>query len=103
MRSRLRLLPDGSLLGLSMRRAVVEYDWDGNLVWEYKIDGGFAHHDVERLDNGNTLFPVLLKGERSDDLFEVDREGLLVWHWRAADHLAEHFDRKRRGESGNFR
>ena len=102
MRSRVRLLPDGSLLGLSTHNAVVEYDWDGNLVWEYKIEGGFAHHDVERLESGNTLFPVLLKGERSDDLFEVDREGRRVWHWRAADHLVERSDGKRRGESRNF-
>ena len=70
-KSRLRLLEDGSLLGLSLRKAVVEYDWDGNLAWEYNVEGGFAHHDVVRLENGNTLFPVLLDGRSSDDLFEV--------------------------------
>ena len=101
LRSRIRLLPDGSLLGISTGKAVVEYDWDGNLVWEYEIEGGFAHHDVVRLENGNTLFPALLKGKRSDHLFEVDRKGRRVWHWRAAEHLAEDFERSR-ADSVNF-
>ena len=38
LRSRIRLLPDGSLLGISTGKAVVEYDWDGNLVWEYESE-----------------------------------------------------------------
>lgn len=32
---------------------IVELDWDGKLVWEYWH--ALAHHDFERLPNGNTL------------------------------------------------
>ena len=30
-----------------------EYDWDGNLVWEYEDE--MQHHDARVLDNGNML------------------------------------------------
>lgn len=33
--------------------AIVELDWDSNLVWEYRDP--MLHHDFERLPNGNTL------------------------------------------------
>ena len=33
IKSRLRLLDNGSLLAIALGRGVVEYDWDGNLVW----------------------------------------------------------------------
>ncbi len=33
---------------------IQEYDWDGNLVWEYKNE--LIHHDLVRLENGNTMF-----------------------------------------------
>ncbi|MDX1440768.1 MAG: aryl-sulfate sulfotransferase, partial [Rubricoccaceae bacterium] len=32
---------------------IIELDWDGNVVWEYWH--ALAHHDFERLANGNTL------------------------------------------------
>ena len=34
-----------------------EYDWDGNLIWEYDYESAthMAHHDVERMPNGNWL------------------------------------------------
>ena len=36
---------------------IEEYDWDGNLVWEYEYasDLYFAHHDFATLPNGNVL------------------------------------------------
>ena len=36
--------------------AILELDWDGNLVWAYR--NPMVHHDFERLPNGNTLVPV---------------------------------------------
>lgn len=33
--------------------ALIEQDWDGNTVWEYRNDQ--QHHDFVRLDNGNTV------------------------------------------------
>ena len=33
--------------------AILELDWDGNVVWEHRND--MLHHDMERLPNGNTM------------------------------------------------
>ncbi len=61
------LLPNGNLLrGLrydnkvpfgGMTGCLQEIDWDGNVVWEYKIydDEHLSHHAFERLPNGNTM------------------------------------------------
>jgi hypothetical protein len=87
IKSRVRLLPDGSLLGLAFGRAVVEYDWDGKPAWEFHVDDAIPHHDVIRLANGDTLVLVLRDGENADTLLEVDRAGKVVWTWRALDHL----------------
>jgi hypothetical protein len=35
--------------------AIVELDWDGNVVWRH--DDRFLHHDCLRLPGGNTLVP----------------------------------------------
>lgn len=80
-----------------------EYDWEGNLVWEY-IDHG-QHHDFRRLANGNTLYigweempperarllrggvegTESAKGGRvySDYLREVTPSGQTAWEWHA--------------------
>jgi hypothetical protein len=71
-----------------------EYDWDGNLVWEYQNE--LLHHDMVRLENGNTLFleyveiPAELEKQVkggfkkpreklppliADDIVEIDPEG----------------------------
>ena len=44
------LLPRG---GRTVSGAILELDWDGNVVWEYRYP--LLHHDFERLPNGNTL------------------------------------------------
>src|SRR5210317_188788 len=63
------LLPDGHLLHASFIKGggggtgggeggrIEEYDWEGNLVWEFDYhdrDYG-THHDIEPLPNGNIL------------------------------------------------
>lgn len=82
-----------------------EYDWEGNVVWEY-VDHG-QHHDFRRLPNGNTVYlgwepmpedrarRVLggvpgsesAKGGKiyNDYLREVDAAGRVVWEWHAYD------------------
>jgi outer membrane protein assembly factor BamB len=87
-KSRLRLLPNGNLLAVGLGRAVVEYDWDGNLVWQHRIEGEIPHHDVIRLANGNTLLVLRSKKRPTDDLVEVTPEGEVAWKWEAAVHLA---------------
>ncbi|MCB9030771.1 MAG: aryl-sulfate sulfotransferase [Deltaproteobacteria bacterium] len=114
--TRARLLPNGNLLvvhgskwGLnhepwkSLRATVREYDWNGKIVWEYTASD-IIHHDVQRLENGNTIFPVreIVPEEakskikdsnrremeiRSDKIVEVSPTGKVVWEWSAHEHL----------------
>jgi hypothetical protein len=63
------LLPNGNILrgaAVNDRFAVYfggssgsvqELDWNGNVVWEYKMNSpqGFYHHAFDRMPNGNTL------------------------------------------------
>jgi hypothetical protein len=86
LKSRVRLLPDGSLLGIGLGRQIVEYDWEGRETWVFRTPGAIPHHDVLRLANGHTLVLLLREGEGTDTLLEVDRAGKVVWTWRAAEH-----------------
>jgi hypothetical protein len=79
---------------------IVEFDWDGNIVWEH-IDH-LQHHDFRRKPNGNTVYaawnkqtdpevwksiPGGMEGTEHDGAIytdvirEVDPEGNLVWEW----------------------
>lgn len=87
VKSRLRLLTDGSLLGIALGRGVVEYDWEGNRIWEYEAEHGFAHHDVIRLTNGNTVTLIRPDEGRFDDILEIDRAGKVVWRWHSGDYM----------------
>ena len=114
---RATLLQDGHIAVMQGTKAR-EYDWDGNLVWEYEVPGGpypgtgypsvgFIHHDLQRLPNGNTIFlyhdevsEVYKKSVRDpatrskriigDCVLEVNKDGEIVWEW----HLHEHLDLK---------
>ena len=113
--SRARLLEDGSVLVqrggmMDTDSCVQEYDWDGNLVWDYthsynprpELLG--LHHDVFRKANGNTLMicrvPIpddLTKRTRdavyhdmtlyADAILEVNRDREIVWEWMAHEHV----------------
>jgi hypothetical protein len=104
------LLPNGHLLflgnlGESEDMTLMEFSWDGEIVWEYqKLT---LHHDFARLPNGNTLVLGLevvppeisakviggIPGTERDgnmwsDIFaEITMEGDLVWEWRLFEHL----------------
>ncbi len=84
-----------------------EVDWDGTVTWEHKETA--VHHDVVRLPNGNTVFPVWVemppevdKAVRGgyvrpkeklppllgDDIVEIDAKGKEVWRaktWQLFD------------------
>jgi hypothetical protein len=89
IKSRVRLLPDGSILGLAFGREVVQYDWDGRQTWSFSTGDAIPHHDVIRLANGGTLVLVLRDGETADTLLEVDRAGKVVWTWKAIERLGK--------------
>lgn len=86
---------------------ITELDYGGRVVWEYNpgttIDqfpfGGF-HHDLLRLENGNTmaLASVLVDGSAvstkqliDDCIIEVNPSGEIVWAWYTFQH-ADQFD-----------
>ena len=93
---------------------IEEYDWDGQLVWQYFYSDTteFQHHDFTVLPNGDILFiaaEVISKAEAlalgrapaklldgylaADKLVEVRPEGFsggeVVWQWRAIDHIVQ--------------
>ena len=111
------LLPNGSLLwsgeteigprpGGGKGGLLREYNWDGDVLWEYQDNN--QHHDFRRLKNGNTLYigweqmpkdaqARMLGAENgsedqdgitwSDYLREVDADGYTVWEWHACSDM----------------
>ena len=89
---------------------IMEYDWDGNLVWEY--EDPTLHHDFCRMPNGNTmvlgweLVPPEIQskvqggvpnseppgGLWCDYFREVSQEGNTIWEWHAYQHLDPEMD-----------
>lgn len=92
-------------------------DWDGNLIWEYKLVNftHCLHNDIEPLPNGNILMivwerisdeeaifagcnPDLIRigGFRIDYIIEVEpiypKGGNIVWEWHIWDHLIQDYD-----------
>ncbi len=96
---------------------IQEFDWDGNLVWEfeYSDEDHCQHHDIEPMPNGNIL---VLAWERKDEdqVFDAGRDteslgqdelwpdhivevrpegaggGAIVWEWHVWDHLIQDVD-----------
>lgn len=94
-----------------------EFDWDGNLVWDFRFgdEDHRPHHDAIKLPNGNALMIVWekktkeeaaaagrrpeLTGDRdlqADCLIEVKptgkTTGQVVWEWHLWDHLVQDYD-----------
>jgi hypothetical protein len=82
-----------------------EYDWHGNVLWEYRDDN--QHHDFRRRETGNTLYlgweamrpeaAARVQGGQpgtehegvvyGDYVREIDARGTTVWEWHAQDDL----------------
>jgi hypothetical protein len=74
---RIDVLPNGHVLIPEMdNNRVVEYDADGQSVWEAALDQPIA---AMRLPNGNTLVTLM----RENRAVEVDRAGKEVWQFKA--------------------
>ena len=94
-----------------------EYDWDGNLIWDYKLatEKELLHHDIEIMPNGNVLAicyeartpeesvaagrdpkRVLKAGLWIDKIVEIKptkpNGGEIVWEWDMWDHLVQDLD-----------
>jgi hypothetical protein len=95
-----------------------EFDWDGNVVWDFKYHSAqrMPHHDAIKLPNGNVLIicwemieeeeaiaqgvpPETVKDShlQPDCLVEIEptgpTTGEVVWEWRSWDHLIQDYDR----------
>ncbi len=77
-------------------------DWDGKVLWQggSKAPGGglHQHHDWATLPNGNVLALGSLHhaisgfGNRmmfDDVIYEMNKDGDIVWKWTASEHLNE--------------
>ena len=102
------LLPIG---GRTVAGAILELDWDSNVVWEYRYP--LLHHDFERLPNGNTLVltwelmpedmvPKVKGGHGSeaghhgmlgDTVREITPSGEVVYEWNSWEFLDFEEDR----------
>jgi hypothetical protein len=84
---RIDVLPNGHVLIPEMENnRVVEYDAEGQAVWEVSIDQPIA---AVRLANGNTLITLM----RQNRAVEVDRAGKEVWQFKADTRVTRAFRR----------
>ncbi len=94
-----------------------EYDWDGNLLWDFKYanEKELIHHDIEVLPNGNIL-AIAFEVKSPEEALEAGRDphiipkaglwpdkiieikptkpsgGEIVWEWHMWDHLIQDKD-----------
>lgn len=97
--ARARLDRKGRLLVMGIDNAIKVYDWDGHLIWRYRLasEGDIPHHDVIWLANGGVMVLAQVEASRDDYLLKVSRGGGVVWEWRFSEHLDAAFpDRDRR-------
>ncbi|WP_158784773.1 aryl-sulfate sulfotransferase [Pantoea sp. BAV 3049] len=82
-----------------LNASVAEVDWQGKVVWQWGSQQSpvHQHHEMRRLDNGNTLildaqlrklpgfdYPII-----DNSIDEVSPQGRVVWHWSAGDNLEQ--------------
>ncbi len=109
---RCRLRPDGHLLYVGPDKTIIEYDWDGKVVWTHEGIGSM--NDMRWLPNNNRLllahdplpeefqkqvkdveiapwWPLRKRGSEekqlSGDIYEVTPDKKVVWEWHAYNHL----------------
>jgi hypothetical protein len=84
---RLEVLPNGHVLIPEMdNNRVVEYDADGQSVWEAAIDQPIA---AVRLPNGNTVVTLM----RENRAVELDHAGKEVWQFKSDSRVTRAFRR----------
>jgi phosphatidylethanolamine-binding protein (PEBP) family uncharacterized protein len=115
VRAGLVMVPGGTGGGEGGR--IEEYDWDGNLVWEFELatTERQLHHDFKVMPNGHILAlmverktkdqalaagfdPALMRDSEvvPDAVVEIEpmgtKGGRIVWEWHVWDHLIQDFD-----------
>lgn len=102
--------PDSPLQFGGLGGELMEFDWNGKLLWKY--EDLYMHHDFQRLPNGNTVYlrwvktpddiarkvkggipGTELEGVMWSDAFrEITPEGKVVWEWNGYEHLDPEMD-----------
>jgi hypothetical protein len=101
----------GRILGDKESNDLSVVDWDGNVIWTYKMAG--VHHDFQRegnpvgyyvpgmdpfIDKGKTMILANLMVQNNkvsdkllcdDVIIEVDHDGKELFRWLASDHINE--------------
>jgi len=86
--ARARLNRQGRLAVIGRGNLIEEYDWDGNLTWDFRTPkGDLTHHDLIQLANGNYLVLATKRRTAWPYLSEVNAKRKVVWRWRSEDHL----------------
>jgi len=116
VRAGLVMVPGGTGGGEGGR--IEEYNWDGNLVWEYDLatTERQLHHDFKVMPNGHILAlmverktreqalaegfdPTLMRDNEivPDAVVEIEptgtKGGRIVWEWHVWDHMIQDFDK----------
>jgi hypothetical protein len=125
------LLPNGHIVRAGMLRVqggtgggeggrLEEYDWDGNLVWEFNhaTRDYQLHHDFKPMPNGHILALMVERKSREeaiaagfdarlmrndflvpDAVVEIEpigpKGGRIVWEWHVWDHLIQGLDKSK--------
>ena len=73
MGGNIEVLPNGRVLApLYTQNSIVEFDWNGNKLWQAKVNRPTA---ITRLSNGHTLVTCGLDSR----VLEIDQSGKEVW------------------------
>lgn len=64
---------------------IFEVNKSGKIVWQY-LDSG-SSHDVDRLDNGNTIWVRAWVEQGEPHVIEVNSRGETVWKWDGLSNL----------------
>ncbi len=76
-------LASGNVLFSVPDLGIYEVDRDGNIQWS--LPDGMASHDIDRLDNGNTLYARTWAAKGQAQVVEVDPDGNEVWAWTGVE------------------
>ena len=63
---------------VAAEKGAYEIDRSGSIIWSYS---GKVSHDIDRLDNGNTILNYAWGPKGDAKIVEVDSNGRVVWTW----------------------
>ena len=108
----IRKMENSSFMSGGIGGGIEEYNWEGELIWEYTYANKnvHQHHDIEPLPNGNILILAWEKKTANEaenmgatnlnteeiwpeHIIELEKEtNNIVWEWHAWDHIIQDTD-----------